>query len=78
MDKEHKKKIEELINDHPKDCKCYERGVGVRCKAKDVGIEWFVRCLEENALPCVYSVRYANINYCRCPLRVYIAKNLGK
>ena len=76
MDKEHEKRIDQLLTDHPKDCKCYERGVGVRCKAEDVGIEWFVKCLEEDSFTCVFSVRYAYENYCRCPLRVYVAKEL--
>ena len=78
MDQELEQEMEELLQGHPKNCKCYEPGIGVRCKAKDIGIEWFVQCLDEEPYECAFSVSYARAHYCRCPLRVYIAKKFGK
>jgi len=76
MPEKHKNKTEEFIRYCPEDCKCYEPGVGVRCKAEDVGLQSFVRCLEKDPKKCSFSVAYAYSYYCKCPVRVYVAKNL--
>lgn len=64
--------IEKL--DLPKGCTCFEPGVGVRCKAKDVGLDSYAQCLEKEAFNCPFAVPYAHSFYCKCPVRVYIAK----
>jgi len=47
------------------------------CKAKDVGAESFLICLDEKALTCKFiSVKRGYI--CECPLRIYISKKFGK
>jgi hypothetical protein len=80
MEQTHKEQIEEIIGHTacPKGFECYKKGFHNLCRAEDVGLESFVLCLEDNGNLCVFSVPYAYSHYCRCPIRVYIAKNLGK
>jgi hypothetical protein len=74
MDKEHKQRIEELIRDCPPGSKCRDQGVDSLCKAKDVGLQSFVECLEENPLECSFSLAFGDVHYCLCRPRTYIAK----
>jgi hypothetical protein len=79
MDREYKKEIEEVIGQFkcPKDFGCYKSGFDVLCKAKDIGVESFLLCLERRSHGCKFlSVKrgYA----CECPLRFYVARNLKK
>jgi hypothetical protein len=48
------------------------------CKAQDVGLETFVECLEEHPYDCPFSIPLDGLYYCKCPLCVYIAKDLNK
>jgi hypothetical protein len=48
------------------------------CKAKDIGLDSYVQCLEECSHMCAFSVRYAHSYYCKNRARVYAAKQLGK
>ncbi len=78
MDEKTKKELEEIIGEMkcPKDCKCCESGFEALCKARDVGAESFLECIEENPLGCPFLVPHTSL--CECPLRVYIAKKLKK
>ena len=79
MDEAQKKEIEKIIRhfECPKDFKCYKSGFENLCKAKDVGAESFLICLDEKALTCKFiSVKRGYV--CECPLRIYISKKLGK
>lgn len=60
-----------------KDFRCYKSGLDSLCKATDVGMKGYVNCLYENQISCEFRVAYGSGFFCRCPLRVYIAKNLG-
>jgi len=73
-----KKKLREIIGDLkcPKDFKCCTEGLEKLCKARDVGLESHIQCLEEQPFTCKFSVSFGNAYYCHCPLRVYIAKKL--
>ena len=44
------------------------------CKAKDIGLDSYVECLEEYSHMCPFSVRYAQSYFCKSPARVYMAK----
>lgn len=79
-DEKIKKKLEAIIGgvSCPKDFKCCESAFQQLCKAKDIGMESFLECLEDNPLNCTFSLSYADSYYCRCPLRVYLAKELDK
>jgi hypothetical protein len=72
------KEIEEIIGKMkcPKNFKCYKSGYENLCKAKDVGLESYLECLEGNPSACKFLIMHRNIFYCSCPLRVYIAKKI--
>ena len=76
-----KQNLEEKIKEHigdltcPKDFKCCTEGLENLCKARDVGLGTFIECLEDEPHECPFSMRLSGLSYCKCPLRVYIAKN---
>jgi hypothetical protein len=74
------KELQDIISDLEcsKDFSCYKQGLENLCKAKDVGLKEHLQCLEENPSDCPFSQSFASINFCYCPLRVHIAKKLGK
>ena len=61
-----------------KDCKWFNPGSGFSCKAKDVGLDLYVECLEEGSHKCPFSVSYAHSYYCTSPARVYVARRLKR
>ena len=74
------KKLKELMGGLtcPKDFKCCTGGLENLCKARDIGLETFIECLEDDPLDCPFTMRLHGVIYCKCPLRVYIAKKLKK
>ena len=62
----------------PKGFKCVDSGFERLCKAKDQGLPNYLDCLEENPDSCTFALPFGYGHLCRCPLRVYIAKRLGK
>ncbi len=80
MDEETKKEIEEIIGQMKcsKDFQCYRFGFEKVCKAREIGVESFLDCLEEKPLGCKFSMLFGDTYMCQCPLRVYIAKKLKK
>ena len=67
-------KTAEIADDCTNYCQsCGERGE-FQCKAKDVGLETFVKCLEENPVLCNHSLAYGHGHFCKSPARVYMAK----
>jgi hypothetical protein len=80
MEQDIKKKIKEIIGDIqcPREFCCLEAGFDKSCKTRDVGLEEYIECLEENSHHCSYSVSYGASHFCSCPLRVYICKKLKK
>jgi hypothetical protein len=80
MEQDIKKQIKEIIGklECPLDFKCIKPGGDQVCKAKEAGLKEYVECLEEHPVDCGFSVAYGNGHFCRCPLRVYICKELGK
>ncbi len=80
MEQDHQKEIERIIGQLKcsKDFECYTSGFETLCKAKDVGMESHLQCLEEHPFECKLSVVFGGVHYCSCPLRIYIAKKLKK
>lgn len=62
----------------PKDFECYKSGFEKIGKVKNLEAENLCVCLEENAQSCKFSFSYGNVYFCKCPLRLYIAKKLKK
>jgi hypothetical protein len=80
MEHDHKKEIERIIGEFscPKDFICYKSGFSKICKAEDIGLEPYLECCDESPEECTFLLSYANVRYCDCPLRCYIAKTLKK
>ncbi len=72
--------IEEIVDGLkcPNNYLCYGSGHEKVCEAKDIGLESFLVCLERNSTGCKFSVVFGDVNFCECPLRIYIAKKLKK
>jgi hypothetical protein len=78
MEERTRKTIEEIIAGMscPKDFRCYRSNLSRLCKAKDIGLESFIECLEDKPGYCKFSIRYGYGYFCKCPVRLYIAKKL--
>jgi hypothetical protein len=61
-----------------KDFICYTSGLKKLCRAKDIGIESFLECLEKKPKSCQFSFAFGLMHLCQCPLRVYLHKKLKK
>jgi hypothetical protein len=63
-----------------KDFECYQTGFEKLGRVRDEGLDDYVWCLEEEgkARDCGFSLSFGDAVLCRCPLRVYVAKNLEK
>ena len=79
LTEQQQEKIKEIMAamECQKDFRCYKAGLDSLCKATDIGMENYVNCLYEKQISCEFRVPYGSSFFCRCPLRVYIAKNLG-
>ena len=81
MREDYKRQIKEILGGTqcPKDFQCYKSGFENLCKAKDIGLESLLECLEEEVPKgCKFSIHFGDSYFCHCPLRVYIAKKLKK
>ena len=80
MTRDFGKEIKEIIDvlKCSKGYKCYKSGFSNLCKAKDIGKEHYLVCLEKSDEKCKFKYPYYDIKYCVCPLRIYIIKELKK
>jgi len=80
MKEEDKNKIEEIIGQLscPKNFKCAVSGFENLCKAKDIGNDTCLLCQDKASYWCKFSLKVEDEYFCSCPLRVYLAKHLGK
>lgn len=78
MDEEQKKRIEEIMAgmECKKDFECYKTGLEKLCKARDNRLPGYVECLEEKPVACEFALHFGDGVLCRCPVRVYLAKEL--
>jgi hypothetical protein len=77
-DASNKQEIEEIVNQFkcPREVRCCKSEFKVLCKAKDIGLETYLKCMEEAPESCPASVPFADGYLCHCPLRVRINKRL--
>ena len=61
-----------------KDFKCCTEGLENLCKAKDIGGEVQLECLEASPSLCPFAMSFVGGHLCACHLRVHIVKMLGK
>ena len=79
MRPEHIRKTKEILGSMScsKDFRCTRVADQVVCKARDVGLDGFLECLEVNPSACEFSVLSGDPVLCECPLRVYLTKTVG-
>ena len=80
---EDKKNIQEIMRRIrcTKNFRCAESGFEDLCKARDFADYPTLHCLDDSPTPCPFAAVYSGgfeMRVCRCPLRIYLAKNLGK
>lgn len=80
MTDDERQQIEEIIGSMacPKGFRCAESGFKNLCKARDIGVESYLDCLDEGRSLCKFALPFADIYLCQCPLRVFLAKRLKK
>jgi hypothetical protein len=77
MGKKPKKGRGERSSGYLEGCACQKKQrIDNLCKARDVGLERFVECLEKYPFECPYSMLLSSVYYCKYPLRISIAKQL--
>jgi len=78
MQKKLKKQIYDLIKETP--CKknfiCVESNFEQLGKIENIGLENYLQCLEKKPWRCGFSVSTGKNNFCTCPIRMLIYKNM--
>ena len=79
LTKEQVERIEKIISEMKCriDFRCYKSHFEDICKAKNVGMEEFLECHDETPTHCQYSLSYGDVYFCHCPLRNYLAREIG-
>lgn len=62
----------------PKGFRCVDKDCGQLCQARECGLENYLDCCEESPEQCSFALQFGDGHICRCPLRVYLAKELKK
>ncbi|MDY6951772.1 MAG: hypothetical protein SWE60_09680 [Thermodesulfobacteriota bacterium] len=81
LEADQKRQLEEIIGEItcPKGFKCYKSGLRALCRARDIGLDTLLECLEEDPESCKFSFAFYGYSYfCQCPVRVYVSKRLEK
>lgn len=80
MNEADRKKIDEIMAGMvcTKGFRCAASGFEQLCRACRNDLENCLTCLEEQPDQCPFAVRMGKDHLCYCPLRVYLAKVLGK
>ncbi len=80
MKQEIGKEIREIIGkmECSKYFRCTAFGLKKLCKAKYIGKKKQLVCLESDAIDCEFSIDSVTEYFCSCPLRILIARKLGK
>jgi len=70
--------IEEIMGslECPKHFKCAESGFDVLCRAKHVGLDDYLECLEPDPSQCKFASPFLDIYRCECPVRGYVFEKL--
>ena len=79
MQENYEKEINEIIDGMKcsRDFACYKSELNPCCKVKDVELENHLEIEGEYDSSCKYLVVSNGVPYCRCPLCVYLTKQLG-
>ncbi len=73
-----RQKLKEMIGQIqcPVDSYCVKNDLTLLCKTKDIGVENFVQCLDVPRQRCKFFVIFGKGRFCKCPIGVYITRNL--
>jgi hypothetical protein len=71
-------KINEILGrtQCPNDFRCINSGFENLCKANDIGLDDYLECLEEENFKCPFVISFGSGYLCKCPMRIYLAKEL--
>ena len=58
----------------PKEFSCLSSGPEGLCRARDIGSDIYVECLEPLVPGCSFSVPSGATNFCKCPIRIYLTR----
>ena len=62
----------------PEECRCAQGGLDTICKARDIGLDLHLECLEADAGDCRFVVPFGHSRLCCCSVRLFLCKRLGK
>ena len=76
--KEQKHQMEEIASETncPNDFRCFKSEPEELRRARNMGIEGYLNCLEQKPEKCEFSLPFGEGYLCKCPVRVYIAENI--
>jgi hypothetical protein len=79
IDKKHIAKIKKMARKIAcsMDFRCYKSDFKDICKAKDIGLQSYILCLDKNPQKCNFSIFFFDENLCKCPMRIYLLKELN-
>jgi len=60
-----------------KDFNCLKSGFSDIRPVEDIGLPCYVKCLECELGSCDFAVQFGGSVFCKCPVRVHIAKEFG-
>jgi len=52
---------------------CLSAGPQNLCKARDIGSDLYLECLEDVPEKCSFSMPFGDTNFCKCAIRIYLA-----
>ena len=61
-----------------KDFLCLEPEHSDYCSARDTGLKSYLQCNHTNGWACGFSIRYASVFFCKCPLCLYLTRECKK
>ncbi|MBA3046047.1 MAG: hypothetical protein KKH41_07365 [Candidatus Thermoplasmatota archaeon] len=80
MDEEKLRTLEKIIRASPcpVGCWCYKTRPEELCKAKIMGLESLLECMEDEPEDCSFALAFGESFFCRCATRKEIAKLIGE
>jgi hypothetical protein len=80
IEQSHQRQIEEIMSGMrcSKEFICYKSKFKQLCNVRDIGIEAYIECLEKIPSYCNFAFPFASVHLCKCPMRVFIAKEFNK
>ncbi|MHC4566163.1 MAG: hypothetical protein ACYTE3_10440 [Planctomycetota bacterium] len=80
MEEKVRETIEEIMGELrcPNNFKCAESGFEMLCRARQIGLEDYLECLESDPPQCKFASPFLDVFLCKCPVRGYVFEKLNK